>query len=160
MELGQSLMRFPAFALAAFILAGLTPGGVVFGKAWAGAWPLFALGLGAIFSGSFLAPLLLPFIPFRSFVLKGWLAGAAVNAALLHGAGLAGGMDAFLITASWLFFPAASAFLALAFTGATPYTNFSGVLKEIRISVPVFIAVGVLTLAALVLWKLRQWSVL
>jgi hypothetical protein len=160
MELGQSLMRFPAFAFVAFVLAGLTPGGVEFGKAWAGAWPLFALGFGSIFAGSFLVPLLLPWLPFRSFSLKGWLAGAAVNALLLHAAGLARGMHPFLIGACWIFFPAASAFMALAFTGATPITNRSGVSREVRLFMAVFIAVGILTLLYIALWKMKQWSVL
>ena len=160
MELGQSLMRYPVFALAAFVLAGVGPQGVIFGEAWAGAWPLFLLGLGCIFAGSFLAPALLPFIPVRAFTAKGWIMGAAVNAALLHGAGLAHGMDPFLLAASWLFFPAASAFMTLNFTGATPFTSPSGVRREIRIALPIFIAALALAAAGLVVWKLAQWSVL
>jgi hypothetical protein len=160
MELGQSLMRYPAFVLAAFLLAGVGPKGVAFGDAWSGGWPLFLLGLGAVFAGSFLAPALLPFIPVRAFTVKGWILGAAVNAALLHGAGLASGMDPFLLAACWLFFPAASAFMTLTFTGSTPFTSPSGVRKEIRIALPFFIAALALAAAGLVLWKLTQWSLL
>ena len=159
MELGQSLLRFSVFALAAFIVAGLTPGGVVFGKAWSGAWPLFVLGLGAIFSGSFIVPLLLPWIPTRAFSLKGLITGAAVTAVFLHGARLASGMDPFMVAACWLFFPAASAYMALGFTGATTFTSLSGVRREIRLSLPLFIAAAAFTLAALVFSKLRQWGV-
>jgi hypothetical protein len=159
MELGQSLMRYPAFALAVFVLAGVGPRGIIFGDAWAGSWPLFLLGLGSVLAGSFLAPVLLPFIPVRAFSAKGWILGAAVNAALLHGAGLAAGMGPFLLAACWAFFPAASAFMTLNFTGATPFTSPSGVRKEIRIALPFFIAALALTAAGLVLWKLGQWRV-
>jgi acetyl-CoA decarbonylase/synthase complex subunit gamma len=160
MELSQSLMRYPAFVLAAFLLAGVGPRGVIFGEAWSGGWPLFLLGLGSVLAGSFLAPILLPLIPVRSFSAKGWILGAAVNGALLHGAGLAAGMDPFLLTACWLFFPAASAFMTLNFTGSTTFTSPSGVRKEIRFSLLFFIAALALAAAGLVLWKLRQWSLL
>lgn len=160
MEVSQSLMRYPAFVLAAFLIAGVGPRGVIFGEAWAGGWPLFLLGLGCILAGSFLAPVLLPFIPVRSFTAKGWILGAAVNGALLHGARLAAGMDPFLLAACWLFFPSASAFMMLNFTGSTTFTSPSGVRKEIRISLPFFIAALALAAAGLVLWKLRQWSVI
>jgi acetyl-CoA decarbonylase/synthase complex subunit gamma len=160
MELSQSLLRFPIFALAALVFAGLSRNGVVFAEAWNGAWPLFILGLAAIASGSFLVPLLLPFIPSRAFTAKGWIAGGVVTAALLHGAGFASRMDPYLLAACYLFFPAASAFLALNFTGATTFTSLSGVRKEIRISLPFFIAAAALALAALVFSKLSQWGVI
>jgi hypothetical protein len=159
-ELGQSLLRFPAFLLAAFVLSGVTPGGVVFRSAWEGSWPLALLGVLSIVSGSALVPVLLPFLPFRSFALKGLLAGAAVTAAALHGVGLAAGMPPFLLAACWVFFPAASSAMALAFTGATPFTSPTGVRAELRIAIPLFVAAAALTLAALVLWKLGQWGLL
>ncbi len=160
MEVGQSLRRFPAFAFAAILFAGLGPGGVTLGRAWAGSWPLFALGLGAILSGSVLVPLLLPLLPPRAFSAKGWAVGAVVTAALLHGLGMAAGKDPFFIAACWLFFPAASAWMAMAFTGATPFTGHSGVRAELRAALPIYIAAAVLTLAALVLSKLRLWGLL
>ncbi len=160
MELGRSLRFFLVFALVAIMYAGLTPGGVALQKAWAGAWPLFALGLGSVLAGSLIVPLLLPFLPFRSFAPKGWLAGAVVNGALLHGAGLAEGMDPFLLAACWLFFPAAVGVLALLFTGATTFTSPSGVRKEVRIVVPFLAAAAVLTAAALVLSRLAAWGLL
>ena len=160
MELGQSLMRYPAFVLAAFLLAGVGPRGVIFGEAWTGGWPFFILGLGSVLAGSFLAPILLPLIPVRAFTAKGWILGAAANGALLHGARLAAGMDPFLLAACWLFFPAASAYMMLNFTGSTTFTSPSGVRKEIRISLPFFIVSLALAAAALVLWKLKQWSLL
>ena len=69
-------------------------------------------------------------------------------------------MSPFLLAACWLFFPAASAFMALNFTGCTTFTSPSGVRREIRIALPFFIAALALAAAGLVLWKLAQWSVL
>jgi hypothetical protein len=62
-------------------------------------------------------------------------------------------MDPFLIAACYLFFPAASAYMALNFTGATTFTSPSGVNKEIRVMLPFHIAAGgTLREAARVLW--------
>jgi len=160
MELSQWLMYYPAFVLTAFIIAGLTPKGVLFRAAWTGGIPLFLLGLISIFCGCFLTPLLLPFIPFRAFSLKGWSVGLLSTAAFLQGAGISPRLDPFLVAACCLFFPAASAFMALNFTGATPFTSLSGVKKEIRLSLPFFVAALVLSVAAVVFSKLRQWSLI
>jgi hypothetical protein len=159
-EVGQSLMRFPAFAFVAILYSGLGPGGVTLGRAWSGSWPLFSLGLGAVLSGSVLVPLLLPLLPVRAFSAKGWALGAVVTAVLLHGLGLAAGRDPFWVAACWLFFPAASAWMALAFTGATPFTSPSGARAEVRATLPVFAAAAALALAALVLSKLKLWGLL
>ena len=160
MEVSQSLARFPVFAFVALLFAGLGPGGVTLGRAWEGFWPLVTLALGAVLSGSVLVPLLLPYIPLRAFTAKGWILGAAVTAALLHGLGLASGKDPFLIAACYLFFPAASAWMSMAFTGATPFTGPSGVRAEIRVALPIYLAAGVLALAALALSKMRLWGLL
>jgi hypothetical protein len=157
METGRSLLVFPVFAFGALIVAGLGPGGVSLERAWADVWPLFALGLGSVCAGSFLVPVSLPIIPFAAYSAKGWLTGAAVTALFLHGAGLAHGMDPFLTAACYLFFPAASAALALRFSGAAP-AGFPVGQREIRIARPFFAAAALLTTAALVLSKLTLWG--
>jgi hypothetical protein len=105
-----------------------------------------------------LTPLLLPLIPGRAFTFKGWLAGAAVTAALLHGAGLAGRMDPWLLAASYAFFPAASGLAAQQFTGASTLTSLSGVRKEIRIAIWFLLAAAAVTVAGLVVSKILHWS--
>jgi hypothetical protein len=160
MELGESLKRFLIFAFVALLYAGLAPGGVILQRAWIGVWPLFALGLAAVLSGSVLVPLLLPWVPFRAFTAKGWLVGACVNGALLHGAELAKGMDPYRLVACWIFFPAAAGALALSFTGATTFTSPSGVRREIMRALPFFLGAAILTIAALVLSKLTFWGLL
>jgi hypothetical protein len=131
---------------------------VTLGRALSEGWPLLALGLGSVFAGSFLFPLLLPFLPLRAFSARGWYLGAGLTALLLHVGRLAAGMDPFRIAACWLFFPAASAFMALSFTGATTFTSQAGVRREIRRALPFAIASMVLTLAALALSKARGWG--
>jgi acetyl-CoA decarbonylase/synthase complex subunit gamma len=152
-QIVQSLRVFPAFAFAALIVAGLGPDGVSLGRAWTGSWPLFGLGLGSICAGSFLAPLLLPFIPLPAFSAKGWVVGVLVSVVLLHGAGLASGMDHYFLAACYLFFPAASAALALRFARALPSAYLTNVRRDLRLSLPFFIAAGLLSLAALALSK-------
>jgi hypothetical protein len=92
--------------------------------------------LGAVFTGIALAPVLLPFIPGRSFAVKGALAGAVYSAAFYR---LAGGPAWSLpvTLACFLALPAISAFYTLNFTGCTTYTSRSGVQKEMRLGLPV-----------------------
>jgi len=91
--------------------------------------------LGAVAAGVALAPLLLPWLPGRSFAFKGALTGLAWVAALDLLAG--GGQWTGPVTAAaFLALPAVSAFYALNFTGCTPYTSRSGVRREMRIAMP------------------------
>jgi len=53
-----------------------------------------------------------------------------------------------------LLLPAHSAFLALNFTGASTYTSFSGVIKEMKIAIPVII---VSSLAGIVLILIKAF---
>jgi len=158
-ELGRSLKAWAVFVLGAFLYAGATPSGVLVDKAWAGTWPLDALGLGAVFAGSFLAPALLPWIPLRSLAAKGWAAGALVCAALLFGAGLVSGMDPFLAAACLLFFPAAAAFMTRAFGAALP-AGGSAARRGKGVFIPVFAVACVLSAGLFLLSRLRQWGVL
>ena len=85
--------------------------------------------IGAVLTGTLFVPALLPWIPFRSFALKGWLLGAVwtVAAGMIYGVGAANFAGILLLL------PAISAFLALNFTGATAFTSQTGVNKEIRL---------------------------
>ena len=85
--------------------------------------------LGALLIGTVAVPALLPWIPFRSFALKGWLAGIlwAAGISAVQGAGPA------RLAENLLLLPALSAYMALNFTGSTTFTSQSGVNKEIRL---------------------------
>ncbi len=113
-----------------------------------GATDLYALA-GAIFIGTVLTPVLLPFIPGRAFSFKGWLLGMAWAAGILFMNGLPG-TPAFgwLVSIAYiLVLPAVSAYLALNFTGCSTYTSFSGVKREMQLSLPpilISLALGLL----------------
>ena len=121
--------------------------------------PAAVLGLAALLCGTVLTPILLPWIPFRSFALKGLLLGGAVTAALLFLAPPAGFASHWMNAFSLVFFPAASSYLALMFTGSTCYTGISGVRKELRIALPLYAASACLSLILLALVKLHDFGV-
>ncbi len=87
------------------------------------------------FSGIVLTPLLLPFIPVRTFALKGALMGMLLSALTLPGLF---SLRPTATTIAWsLILTGISSFLAMNFTGSSTYTSLSGVKKEMRIAVPV-----------------------
>jgi hypothetical protein len=95
--------------------------------------------LGALVMGCVITPFLLPWIPGRAFSLKGWMIGLiwalAVN--LLNGFPAMPAYSILKALAYILILPSVSAFYAMNFTGSSTYTSFSGVLKEMKIAVPV-----------------------
>ncbi|UCF56903.1 MAG: acetyl-CoA synthase subunit gamma, partial [Deltaproteobacteria bacterium] len=114
---------------------------------------LFALTaiLTAIMAGAVLTPLLLPWLPGRAFSFKGLVLGLIAAAALLAFRwGDWGSWESRLEIVAWsLLVPAAAAYLAMNFTGASTYTSLSGVKKEMRWAVPLEIGAG---FAGLTLW--------
>jgi acetyl-CoA decarbonylase/synthase complex subunit gamma len=92
--------------------------------------------LGAAMSGIVLAPLLLPWLPGRSFSVKGALVGL-VMVIVWYLLTDSGDISASATAAAFCVVPAVSAFFALNFTGCTPFTSRSGVKKEMRIALPI-----------------------
>ena len=159
MEIIPAMKSYPLFALAVLLLFGLDPSGVIFSKAWSGGKPFLLMGFVAVLSGALITPVMLPFIPFRSFAIKGWIAGALsvifaghlLRSYFIHAWGL--------FAAACLFFPAASSYIALQFTGSTTFTGMSGVKKELRIAVPLYIGAAVVSLVLVLLYKLNKWGI-
>ena len=94
--------------------------------------------MGAVIVGCVLTPVLLPWIPGRSFAWKGWMVGFiwAVIVNVLNGWTAVPQYSLLRALAYLLIFPAVSSFYAMNFTGCSTFTSFSGVLKEMRIAVP------------------------
>ena len=160
MEINPIMKKYPWFAGAVLLLFGLAPTGILFQQAWQGGLPFLALGLAAVFAGAFVTPVLLPFVPFRSFAMKGWITGMLITFLTMQAMGGATGQSALLLAAIYLFFPALSSYIALQFTGSTTYTGMSGVNKELKIGIPLYIITTVVSLLLVVLFKLREWEVL
>jgi hypothetical protein len=87
-------------------------------------------------AGCVLTPALLPWLPGRAFALKGALAGFAAGAATVawrwHAPQLTFVSGAALV----LLATALGSYLAMNFTGSTPFTSPSGVEKEMRRFIP------------------------
>jgi hypothetical protein len=83
---------------------------------------------------------LLPVLPFRQFGGKGLVAGWVVFASLvlLSQADL----PPLALTGWFLLSGAISSYLAMNFTGSSTYTSLSGVRKEMRIFVPIQMALA------------------
>jgi hypothetical protein len=100
-----------------------------------------AVLLAAYLAGTVIGPALLPWLPGRSFALKGASIGMAVGGAAWL-AGLAGNVTQ---AVAWVFLATAvSSFLLMNFTGSSTYTSLSGVRKEMRIAVPMQIVATVI----------------
>ena len=91
--------------------------------------------LGASLAGIVVGPLLLPWLPGRSFAVKGAQAGLIWSGVFYLFAG-GDAWNGWVTTAVFLALPAISAFYTLNFTGCTPFTSRSGVKKEMRIALP------------------------
>ena len=101
--------------------------------------------LGSFLCAVVLGPALLPWLPGRAFALK----GAALGLALFAGLAALGTSlgHSWLHTVAWgLIIPTISSFVLMNFTGASTFTSQSGVLREMRIAVPLQIAAAVLGL--------------
>ena len=126
-------------ALVLLLLAGIGPGIFSFSSALQrGGVSILALAAG-IFAGAFVTSVLLPFLPSRKFALKGIIAGSIVALIpILFAASAVNGLAGYL--ALFLFSVTISSYLAMNFTGATPFTSPSGVEKEMKQYIPVQLA--------------------
>ncbi len=146
-EISLLLRKGILFLLAAFVLSGIGPHIFSFAQAWERGLAMNAAILCGVFAGTVIVPLLLPWIPGSAFAAKGAIAAAPAILFLLAGMGFQTGIidSAGMV----LVLTAISSYLAMNFTGATPYTSPSGVEKEIRMTLPFQVAAAVL---GLILW--------
>ncbi len=158
-ELNQAMRKFPLAALVVLAIFGLQPSGILFYNAWYEGWSFLALALAALLAGSFITPVLLPYIPFRSFSVKGLVTGAAAVVPLVLLTPL-GGPSWFLKASEMTLFPLLSSYLALQFTGATTFTTISGVKRELKVWVPIYIAGLAVSAVLIVLHKIQSWGLL
>jgi hypothetical protein len=134
--------------------------------------PLLVVGLllrspsavAAILAGVVLFPILLPWIPTHDFSTKGLILGEAVQlpfvaAALLSQPAPVWWVQVGQMLVYLLALPAVTAYLALNFTGSTPFTSRTGVRREIFAYIPVMAwMAGIGGAALLVLYVRHIWG--
>jgi len=127
-----------------FVLSGLNVHGYSIDLAWtAGRRAVLNLFI-AYVAGCAVTPLLLPWMPFRRFSLKGIII-VWVFAVILLYTGMLGKSIVEII--SWfLIMGGLSSFLAMNFTGSSTFTSLSGVQKEMKLSLPLQIGAATLGL--------------
>ncbi|MBF0329660.1 MAG: acetyl-CoA synthase subunit gamma [Nitrospirae bacterium] len=160
MEIIPAMKNYPLFALIILLSFGLQPSGIIFRDAFYGGFHFLVLGMLAVVSGAFITPLLLPAIPFRSFAIKGWLAGISTVFAYhkIFAPSIFTSLP--LSVVAYIFFPAASSYIALQFTGSTTFTGMSGVKKELKYGIPAYMTAVVISLILLSAYKLMEWRLL
>jgi CO dehydrogenase/acetyl-CoA synthase delta subunit len=125
-----------------FLLAGLNPKGYSTALAVShGAQSVLILLAGFVAAVVF-GPILLPWLPGRSFALKGlWIGLATVLLDAVFLGTYTSMLGDRLATAGWvLIIPALASFVVMNFTGASTYTSLSGVKREVKIAVPLQLA--------------------
>jgi hypothetical protein len=131
--------------------------------------PLLVVGLllrspsavAAILAGLVLFPILLPWIPTHDFSTKGLILGEAVQlpfvaAALLSQPAPVWWVQVGQMLVYLLALPAVTAYLALNFTGSTPFTSRTGVRREIFAYIPVMAWMAGIGGAALLVLYVRH----
>ncbi len=159
MEINPALKKFPIYAVIVLLIFGFQPSGILFKAAWIGGLPFLVLGLVAILAGAFLTPVLLPFIPFRSFAIKGWIVGIISMIIFVQFTEIVNITNTLLIIMTYLFFPLLTSYIALQFTGATTFTSISGVKKELKIGISVYVVGAVVSGVLLIVYKFSQWGI-
>jgi hypothetical protein len=141
-------LKFLFYAAAAFLLlSGFGPGIYSLQRVLKYGVTSVVLLIITYFVAMIFPQLFLPFIPGRSFSAKGGWIGvitAALATLYLHDKQI---ISNFGIAAWFFIIPAVTSFIAMNYTGVSTYTSLSGVIKEMKIALPVqlafaFIGVG------------------
>ena len=146
-EISLIWMIFAIVTLAIFILSGIGPDIYSFEAAWQRGVTATVATMLAIVAGALITPALLPWIPGRQFWLKGILAGGLVG--LAHFLFVSTNNNIIEDIGILVWISATASYMAMNFTGATPYTSLSGVEIEMRRGLPIQCS-GIFL--ALVLW--------
>jgi hypothetical protein len=127
-------MKYLAAVLLLNIIISLFRNGFSFVPAVIMSIPASISILMAYLTGTVLSPLLLPWLPGRRFSMKGFNAGLLTFIAVLL-MGYAG--NSMVSILGWFFvITSISSFLMMCFTGSSTYTSLSGVMKEMKVSLP------------------------
>lgn len=133
-----------------FFLSGLDRDGFLFSKMLStSVYPLMYI-VTAYLAGVVITPLMLPWVPFRAFSLKGafWGSLTSLFLFLIYPVPVWEAISMVLASVS------VASFTAMNFTGSSTFTSLSGVKKEMKWSVPFQIAFAAIGLIIFLLTKL------
>lgn len=150
-ELANSMRYFLIGIVILLLLSGIHSEGYSFSLMWKEGLRGSLYFLAAYISGAFLAPLLLPVLPFRHFAGKGLVTGFIVFGLIILFVPTE--LSILALLAWFLISGAVSSYLTMNFTGASTYTSLSGVRKEMGIFVPIQIAFALSGLVLLIISK-------
>jgi hypothetical protein len=126
--------------LVAFLLSGIHSSFFSISLAWhRGVLTAFA-GLAGVLAGCVAVPFLLPWIPGRAFALKGALTGILAGLVVVSLAAASPYVNLLSGAALLMLTMVVSSYLAMNYTGTTPFTSPSGVEKEMRLAIPLQMA--------------------
>lgn len=131
---------------ALLVISGIGPRIFSVTRAWErGLVAIAAVLLGTV-AGAMFVPMLLPWLPGRSFAVKGAVTGVGFGLLAIALIGTGSVLEKISMVGCIAVF---SSYLAMNFTGSTPFTSPSGVEREMKRAIPI----QAITLAcALVLW--------
>ena len=145
---GYYLLLIPALL---FILSGINPHGYSFDIAYNDGLRSFFNLLVAYLSGCAITPVILPWLPFRRFSIKGLIVGLLAALILFYFHVL--GQNNLEVGSWFLMMGGLSSFLAMNFTGTSTFTSLSGVKKEMKKAVPLQIGMTGLGILAWIFSK-------
>lgn len=147
--------RFPLLiGILLLILAayGISRDGISFQNSISNGLPVVRNIFLAYCAGIVFTPILLPYIPVRSFTLKGIFTGLLLFIILFLTNNAGNNLFDYL---TWLLFiPGLSSFVAMNFTGSSTYTSLSGVKKEMKFGVPLQIALTSISVVLFIVGKI------
>lgn len=120
--------------IASLVISGIVPGGYSLEAMWGRGLITIGATMAALLAGALVTPVLLPLIPGRQFWFKGALIGFLLGIAYQYLCIAEAQILERLGILVWV--TTASSYLAMNFTGATPYTSLSGVEQEMRKGLP------------------------
>ena len=150
-EISNSIKYLIFFILIFFLLSGFTSNGFSMQSIWREGVRSALILCVAYFSGAFLSPVLLPWIPSRMFAMKGVLIGL-VGFVVLMCFGVFNYLGVQIL--GWLLLSLSIAsFLSMNFTGASTYTSLSGVKKEMSLFVPIQLIAAIIGFVIIIISK-------
>jgi hypothetical protein len=120
--------------LVLLVLGGIGPQFFSLSAAWSRGGAAVCSGLLGVFSGAVLVPILLPWLPWRAFAMKGAITGFV--AGLLVVIFLHASLNWLNAMALLIAVTTVSSWCAMHFTGSSTFTSPSGVEKEMRQAIP------------------------